>query len=79
MPQILTIILVLIGAMAVFAVIFWILIKKALAPKDENKNGDRAALMMQEQLKDIKEALHKTNLTSVKSSLFQKPATPATR
>ena len=48
--------------MAVFAAVFWFLIKKALAPKDENKNGDRAALMMQEQLKDIKEALHKTNL-----------------
>ncbi len=62
MPQIFTIILVLVGAMAVFAVVFWILIKKALAPKDENKNGDRATLMMQEQLKDIKEALHKTNL-----------------
>jgi len=62
MPQILTIILVLVGVMAVFAVVFWVLIKKALAPKDENKNGDRAALMMQEQLKDIKEALHKTNL-----------------
>src|SRR3972149_5337473 len=62
MPQTLTIILVLAGVMAVFAVVFWVLIKKALAPKDENKNGDRAALMMQEQLKDIKEALHKTNL-----------------
>src|SRR3989338_8978256 len=62
MPQILTIILVLAGVMAVFAVVFWFLIKKALAPKDYNKNGDRAALMMQEQLKDIKEALHKTNL-----------------
>ena len=62
MPQILTIILVLAGVMAVFAIVFWLIIKKTLAPKDENKNGDRAALMMQEQLKDIKEALHKTNL-----------------
>jgi len=37
MPQILTIILVLAGVMAVFAVVFWILIKKALVPEDENK------------------------------------------
>lgn len=62
MPQIFTIILVLVGAISVFAVVFWILIKKALAPKDDDKNKDRAALMLQEQLKDIKEALHKTNL-----------------
>ncbi|MEK7142114.1 MAG: DNA recombination protein RmuC [Patescibacteria group bacterium] len=62
MPQILTIILVLIGVMAVFAVVFWILIKKALAPKNDNSDKDRSALMLQEQLKDIKEALHKTNL-----------------
>ena len=62
MPQIFTIILVLIGAMAVFAVVFWILMKKAMLGKSEDKNNDRATLMLQEQLKDIKEALHKTNL-----------------
>ena len=63
MPQILTIILVLIGAMAIFAVVFWVLMKKGDAwEKATIRINDRAALMLQEQLKDIKEALHKTNL-----------------
>jgi len=62
MSQTLTIILVLIGVMAVFAVVFWVMMKKALAPKDDSSDKDRSALMLQEQLKDIKEALHKTNL-----------------
>lgn len=58
MPQIFTIILVLIGAMAVLAIVFWILIKKAMF----GKSDDRTALMLQDQLKEMRDAIHKTNL-----------------
>ena len=62
MPQIFTIILVLIGAMAIFAVVFWILIKKAMLGKSDDKSNDRTALMLQDQLKEMRDAIHKTNL-----------------
>ena len=62
MPQILTIILVLIGVMAVFAVVFWFLIKKAMLEKSDDKSNDRTALMLQDQLKEMRDAIHKTNL-----------------
>ena len=62
MPQIFTIILVLIGVMAVFAVVFWILIKKAMLGKSDDKSNDRTALMLQDQLKEMRDAIHKTNL-----------------
>ena len=54
MPQILTIILVLIGVMAVFAVVFWFLIKKAMLGKSDDKSNDRTALMLQDQLKEMR-------------------------
>ena len=62
MPQIFTIILVLIGAMAIFAVVFWFLIKKAILGKSDDKSNDRTALMLQDQLKEMRDAIHKTNL-----------------
>ena len=61
MPQIFTIILVLIGA--IFAVpLFLVLIKKAMFGKSDDKSNDRTALMLQDQLKEMRDAIHKTNL-----------------
>ena len=48
--------------MAVFAVVFWILIKKAMLEKSDDKSNDRTALMLQDQLKEMRDAIHKTNL-----------------
>ena len=62
MPQIFTIILVLIGAVFAVAVVFWFLIKKAMFGKSDDKSNDRTALMLQDQLKEMRDAIHKTNL-----------------
>ena len=62
MPQIFTIILVLIGAVFAVAVVFWFLIKKAILGKSDDKSNDRTALMLQDQLKEMRDAIHKTNL-----------------
>lgn len=62
MSQIFIIILVLIGAMAVFAVVFWMILKKALPGKNSWQDKNEGLLMLQGQLKEMRDAIHKTNL-----------------
>lgn len=62
MPQILTIILVLIGVMAIFAVVFWIVLKRTLSGKDSGQEKNGGFMMLQGQLKEMRDAIHKTNL-----------------
>lgn len=62
MPQIFTIILVLIGALAVFAVVFWIMLKRILSTKQNGQEKNEGLMMLQGQLKEMRDAIHKTNL-----------------
>lgn len=62
MSQILIIILVLIGAMAVFAVVFWIMLKRILSTKQNDQEKNEGLMMLQGQLKEMRDAIHKTNL-----------------
>ena len=62
MSQIFTIILVLAGAGAVFFVVFWLMMRKMLAGGESGQDKNEGMLMLQNQLKDMREALHKTNL-----------------
>ncbi|NUQ57371.1 MAG: DNA recombination protein RmuC [Candidatus Paceibacter sp.] len=63
MPEIFTIILVLIGAVAVLAVVFWLMMKKMLAGREAaGPEKNEGLMLMQNQLRELREALHRTNL-----------------
>ena len=62
MPQIFTIIFSFDWRGFAVAVVFWFLIKKAMFGKSDDKSNDRTALMLQDQLKEMRDAIHKTNL-----------------
>lgn len=62
MSQIFIIILVLIGAVAVLAVVFWIMMKKMLAGRESEQGKNEGLMMLQGQLEEMRDAIHKTNL-----------------